>query len=548
MFNRIKVIFRRLSLARKISAAVIILIFLIMLIVNILIVTYQKNLLKEELSKNQLVVTDTLAKDAVEPLVIKDPLRLDEIVRLTAQTPGCVYAAIIDLNKRVVAHTDRRWLGIIFSEDLQSHLQIGTNVERARFVDTANPDIKEVRIPVTASHEVLGLAIAGFSKVSIDMVIENNLREIKNHILLISGFVMLLGIWGSYGLARLLTTPMKKLKDKMEIIQTGNLNAEIPNDYLVNCWEILNCHERDCPAFGQKRCWTISDTRCNGKLQGDIFKKIHECRNCPVYRLACGDEVGELIEVFNQMIKRLNESLRELEETNRENARLEKLSALGEMSMTVAHEIKNPLNAIRGAVSYLQDNFKGDVLKEFLYIIEQEVQRLNEIVTSFLRFSKPSPLQLGLNDLNKVISETVDLIRQEATENNVEVVLHLDERLPLFEFDAGQLKQAFLNVIVNSLDATDAGDTIWIITENRESKAVVKIRDSGKGISEEIISDIFKPFFTTKTRGSGLGLACVERIVKDHKGDVFVKSEPGKETEFEISIPIIGIRNRDLIA
>lgn len=538
MIGRIKVMLRRLSLGQKISAAVILLIFFIMLIVNILIFTRQQNLLKEELSKNHLVVTNNLSKDAVEPLIIKDPLRLDEIVRLTAQTPGCIYAAIIDFNKRIVAHTDRRWLGAILSDETQVHSHSVADNKRARLADSSNPDIKEIRIPINAGYEEIGLAIAGFSKDSIDMVIENNLRELKNHLLLISSFVMLIGIWGSFWLARLLTMPMKKLKDKMELVQTGNLNVEVANDYLVNCWDVLGCNEKNCPAYGKQRCWTISATKCNGKQQGDVFQKIHDCRNCPVYKESCGDEVGELIEVFNQMIKRLNESIMELEEKNRENARLEKLSALGEMSMTVAHEIKNPLNAIKGAVSYLQSNFKGDVLKEFLYIIEQEVKRLNEIVTTFLRFSKPSPLQTEVDDINRVIKETVELIRQEATENNVEVVTSLDGGLPLFEFDSRQLKQAFLNILVNSLDATKAGDTIWIITENKDSRAVIKIRDSGEGISEELISEIFKPFFTTKTRGSGLGLACVERIIKDHKGDISVRSEPGKGAEFEIILPI----------
>ena len=533
-----KAIFRGLSLAHKISAAVIFLIFIIMLVVNVLIVNRQKSLLKEELSKNHFVVAGTLAKDALEPLIIKDPLRLDEIVRLTAQTPGCVYAGIIDINNKVVAHTDRKWLGMVLHRDIEIYPKPTATEGDSIFAPSPNPDIKEIYIPINAGYEVIGIAVAGFSKESIDRVIENNLRQIKNYLLLISGIVMLIGIWGSFGLARLLTTPMKKLKDKMELVQTGNLDVEVQNDSIVNCWEVLDCSEKDCPAYGQKRCWTISSTRCDGKLQGDVFQKIQDCKNCPVYIESCGDEVGELIEVFNQMISKLRDNLKELEEINREKARLERLSALGEMSMTVAHEIKNPLNAIQGAVTYLQNNFKGEVLREFLYIIEQEVQRLNEIVTTFLKFSKPSPLQPTLEDINLVIRETVELIRQEATEKNIEVVTSLDERLPLFEFDKGQLKQAILNIIVNSLDATKAGDTVWITTGKNETKVIIKIKDNGIGMSSELISEIFKPFYTTKTRGSGLGLACVERIIKDHKGDINVKSESGKGAEFDIILPL----------
>lgn len=534
----IKGILRKLSLVQKFSVAVIFLIFIIMIVVNTLIITHQRSALRSEMNNNHLVVVRNLAKDAVEPLIFKDPLRLDEMVRITAQAPGCMYAGVVDYGKRIVAHTDRKLLGQALPRKIHNYTDLVINRGKEYIRDISDEDIKEIMLPVKAGYEVVGMAIVGFSKESIDGVIEDNLKGLKNHVLLISGLVMLIGIWGSFGLARLLTTPMKKLKDKMELVQTGNLDVEVPNDYLLNCWDVLECEAKECPAYGKKRCWTISGTMCYGGLQGDVFEKICECKNCIVYRESCGDEIGELIEVFNQMIKKLKDSIKELEETSREKTRLEKLSALGEMSMTVAHEIKNPLNAIRGAVSYLQDNFKGEVLKEFLSIIEEETRRLNEIVTSFLRFSRPSPLHLQVSDMNRIISETVELVRQEATGNNVEVIMSLDERIPSFKFDAQQLKQALLNIIVNSLDATKAGDTIKINTEIFDSHVHIMIRDTGMGMSGDIISDIFKPFFSTKTRGSGLGLACVERIVKDHKGDISVRSEVGKGTEFIITLPV----------
>lgn len=538
MKTNIKGILRKLSLVQKFSVAVIFLIFIIMVVVNTLIITHQRNALRTEMNNNHLVVVRNLAKDAVEPLILKDPLRLDEMVRIAAQSPGCMYVSIVDRNERIVANTNRKLLGQTLPADIRKYTDLVINRGEEYIRDISEDGIKEILIPVKAGYEVVGMVFAGFSKESTEGVIEHNLKVLKNHILLISGIVMVIGIWGSFGLARLLTTPIKKLREKMELVQAGNLDVEVPNDYLLNCWEVLDCEAKECPAYGKKRCWTISGTMCYGGLQGDVFEKICECKNCIVYKESCGDEIGELIEVFNQMIKKLKDNIKELEEAGKEKTRLEKLSALGEMSMTVAHEIKNPLNAIRGAVSYLQNNFKGEVLKEFLSIIEEETKRLNEIVTSFLRFSKPAPLHLVVSDMNKVIRETVELVRQEATENNVEVIMSLDERIPPFKFDPQQLKQALLNVIVNSLDATKAGDTIKISTEIFDSKVLVVIKDTGMGIKEEIVSEIFKPFFSTKTRGSGLGLACVERIVKDHKGSISVKSEIGKGTEFIITLPV----------
>lgn len=536
--KRIKRIFKKLSMVQKFSAAVFVLILAIMIIVSVLIINHQRRVLRAEMYNNHIVIVTNLAKDSLDPLILKDPLRLDELVRIIAQTPECVYAGIISQDKRIVAHTDRRLLGKTLSGNVPDLFSARVTGDGKYIRDISEDGIKEIMVPVKAGYESVGMAFAGFSRTSIDGVIENNLRGLKHYIVLVSAGVMLAGIWGAFGLARFLTTPMKRLRDKMELVQTGNLDVEVANDYSVNCWDVLGCEARECPAYGKKRCWTIPGTFCFGKIQGEAFEKICECKNCIVYKESCGDEIGELIEVFNQMIKRLQENVRALEETGKEKTRLEKLSALGEMSMTVAHEIKNPLNAIRGAVSYLKENFGGEVLREFLEIIDEETKRLNEIVTSILRYSRPVPLNLQVSSINKVIRDTAELVRHEATDNNVEVLMSLDESIPDFKFDTQQLKQALLNILVNSLDVTKAGGAVRITTETFDSRVLIVIKDSGTGMSEETIAEIFKPFFTTKTRGSGLGLACVERIVKDHKGEIAVKSEIGKGTEFTIALPL----------
>lgn len=533
----LKSLFRRFSLVQKFSFSVIFLIVIIMVAINFLLVAHQKASLKAEMEKNHLIIVRNLAKEALEPLLIKDPLRLDEIVIRTINIPGCLYTAIYDSDKRTVAHTDRKRLGHTMPQDVHNYVNLV--MQRGReFVRDIHDDVKEIMIPIKTGNDILGMITVGFSKKDMELVISKNLEGLKKNILLISGIVMFIGIWGSFGLAKILVIPMKRLKNKMELVQQGNLDAEVSNEYLVNCWELLNCEKKECPAYGKKRCWTISNTLCDRVLQKNSFEKICECKNCIVYKQSCGDEIGELIEGFNQMVYVLKDGIKRLEETNNEKMRLERLSALGEMSMTVAHEIKNPLNAIRGAVCYLKENFKGEVLNEFLSIIEDETKRLNDIVTSFLRFSRPLPLELQMSNINSLIKETVDLIRQEATENNVEVIMSLNEEIPPFLFDPKQLKQVILNLLVNALDATDEGGTIKISTDIHDSKVNLVISDTGKGIDEEIIQDIFKPFFTTKTRGSGLGLACVERIVNAHKGNIIVNSKKGLGTEFVIALSI----------
>ncbi|MFZ2197617.1 MAG: ATP-binding protein [Thermodesulfovibrionales bacterium] len=527
MLSGIKSFLRRLSLLQKFSAAVILLIFFIGLVFTTLIISHQRSVLRSEMERGHVVMVRTLAKDAVEAMIVLDPLRLDELVRTIAHTPGCASVGILDQAGRVVAHTNRRLLGEIQKRQAVEEPIITLTKEGKR----------EIVVPIKAGYEAIGIAFASFEAESVEGVIDADSKNLKRYILIISVMMGAAGIWGAVLLARFLTTPLKKVKDEMEQIQAGNLDVRISHAPSGTCVELLDCTELACPAYGKTRCWTVPGTLCGGVVQGDAAGKICECKSCLVYREYCGDEVGEVVEVFNQMVQRLRMSIMELEETTREKARLEKLSALGEMSMTMAHEIKNPLNAIRGATSYLAENFEGEVLREFLAIIDEETRRLNEIVTSILRYSRPTPLRLQTADINKVIRETAELVRQEATENNVEVILHLAADIPFFSFDPQQVKQALLNILVNSLDASEEADTICISSAVVDSRVHIVIKDTGKGISEEVLADIFKPFFTTKTRGSGLGLACVERIVRDHKGDITVKSEAGNGAEFAITLP-----------
>jgi two-component system sensor histidine kinase HydH len=525
--------FKNLRLASKFTLAVVFIMAVVVVALTTLIISYQRSSLKAEVDRNHRSLARNLAKDVVGPLIFLDPLRLDELVRAIDQIPGCVSAAVVDRGRRVVAHTDRKRLG----EVLPSPPPVARAGETQERTDEV-AGVREIIVPVVVGYEAIGTVMVGFSQDEREGLIEEDLKGLKRYIFAISTLILGLGLAGAFFLARLLTTPIKRLTDTMELVQEGDLSVQIELGDGGKCRDILVCEEADCPAYRGGKCWTMPGTRCFGHIQGDTASKFATCRQCLVFRSLCGDEIGELTAAFNEMVRRLSENMRRLEETTKEKARLERVTALGEMSMTVAHEVKNPLNAIRGAVSYLHKSLQDDSLKEFLEIIEEETQRLNEIVTSFLRFSKPPPLRLHAADVNHVVKDTLRLVRQEATENGVELVLSLDERAPPILLDAQQFRQALLNVLVNALDATKQGDTVSIRTGVVDSRIRILIADTGAGIEEEVVKDIFRPFFTTKTRGSGLGLACVERIVREHGGGIAVKSEVGKGTEFEITLPL----------
>ncbi|MGW8273247.1 MAG: histidine kinase dimerization/phospho-acceptor domain-containing protein, partial [Thermodesulfovibrionales bacterium] len=415
----------RIGIGLKFAIAITPLIILTMFGVATLIINYQRESLRQSVYESNLSMTKNLANDSVEALLLFDPLRLDELVRTAVEASSCTYAVITDRDGIVVAHTIRKLLGSKLTDVAQAsaaHTPIDFKGVTTQRLLEGVPMI-EFSFPAVIGEQTLGTATVAFSTESIDQTIGARLSRLKRYIYMITGIMVLAGIIGAFAVSNFLTKPLKKLKDRMLDVQSGNLDVEVENRRIVNCWERLGCEKEACPAYGKTRCWAIAGTFCHGDVQGDFAKKIGDCRKCVVYKESCGDEIHELVEVFNQMVRDLRHNLDQLEKANREKAKMERLSALGEMAATVAHETKNPLNSIRVATSYLKKNFQGEILSEFLSIIDEEIGRLNDITTNFLGFSRPAPLDLKVCDINSVVRPTVELIRQEATDKNVEVVL-----------------------------------------------------------------------------------------------------------------------------
>ena len=530
----------RLSLGLKFSLAVTVLIVLTMLAVTTLIINYQKESLRQAAFESNLAMTRNLAHDAEGHLLMFDPLRLNELVSTVLEATSCAYAMIVDRDGIIVAHTAQSLIGTVLPD--QDHRETGVASAGAegsiREYILGDDRVKEFSFPIKIGSEFIGRAAVGYSVRIMDAAIEARLAKLTHYIYLITGTILFFGIVGAIAVSRLLTKPLKRLKQTMFDVQTGNLNVEVENPGIVRCWERLECVKSDCPSYGRTRCWAVAGTFCHGTVQGTLAQKIGDCRKCVVYQESCGDEIQELVEVFNQMVKDLKHNMKELETVNTEKSRMERLSALGEMATTVAHETKNPLNSIRLATSYLKKNFQGEILSEFLSIIEEEVMRLNEITSDFLGFSKPAPLRMRMTDINTIVRSTVELVRQEATDRNIEVIILTDEHVPPVSCDFSRMKQAILNLLLNAIDASAAGDSIIITTEAAGARIKLSVQDTGRGIPPEEIENIFKPFYTTKTRGSGLGLAIVDRIVKEHKGEITVESNLGKGTTFTLTLPV----------
>ncbi|MEJ2688946.1 MAG: ATP-binding protein [Deltaproteobacteria bacterium] len=235
-------------------------------------------------------------------------------------------------------------------------------------------------------------------------------------------------------------------------------------------------------------------------------------------QVGSNDEIGELAESFNRMMGRLCNAIDEQE-------RMCRLAATGELAATLAHEIKNPLNAIGGAASYIGRNYRGELIKEFIKIITDEVKRINQLTLTLLNFAKPLVPAPMPTDINKLVRETLFLMEQEANENSIAITSQFSEDLPPAFCDRNQIRQILLNLMINAFDAVQELNGAVTVETRKKDKAIhVLVRDNGKGIAKEMIREIFNPFFTTKTRGTGLGLAISKKIAKEHGGDLRVQS------------------------
>jgi signal transduction histidine kinase len=247
--------------------------------------------------------------------------------------------------------------------------------------------------------------------------------------------------------------------------------------------------------------------------------------------------------------RELQQQTRLLLEKEAQLRRADRLSALGQLSAGLAHEIRNPLGAIKGAVEILQDDYPpGHAKAEFYAIILKEVDRLNEVVTNFLSFARPVSLTFVPLDVTAVLSDLEGLVSGQARRHRVQVFMNFHAGPARVMADEALLKQAFLNIMLNAVDAMPSGGDLSIATRVVDAAEAaaggparwleVVFDDTGIGIGEENLSRIFDPFFTTKKEGTGLGLAITYRIIENHHGTIRVISQPGRGTTFVVLLPL----------
>jgi signal transduction histidine kinase len=219
--------------------------------------------------------------------------------------------------------------------------------------------------------------------------------------------------------------------------------------------------------------------------------------------------------------------------------RAEKLSTLGEMAAVLAHEIRNPLGSIRGTAEILRDDYpSGDPKHEFIEIQIKETERLNRVVEDFLRMARQQPDERKECSLREELETIITLVSGDAHQRGI--ILRLDDirDKAVIRANGEKLRQAFLNIVINALQATPAGGTVTITTSRSDLVYEICFTDNGCGIETAALVKIFDPFFTTKTDGTGLGLAVTKKIIEGHGGTLTVASVAGKGTTVMVRLPI----------
>jgi two-component system, sporulation sensor kinase E len=249
--------------------------------------------------------------------------------------------------------------------------------------------------------------------------------------------------------------------------------------------------------------------------------------------------------------------LRDITESRRSAQQIiesERLNALTLLAAGVAHEIGNPLNSLHIHLQLMErqthklDRAAREELQESIDIARSEVNRLDSIVTQFLRAIRPSKPELRPENVNTIVEETLRFFTPEIQDRDVVVEQELRSDLPLLQIDRDQMKQAFYNVIKNSLQAMKRHGTLRIRTDRDDTHVLISFIDTGSGMSAENLGRVFEPYFTTKSSGTGLGLLIVRRIVREHGGELSIESSEGKGLTLTIRLPYIDKRVRMLEA
>ncbi|WML57537.1 ATP-binding protein [Neobacillus sp. PS2-9] len=285
-----------------------------------------------------------------------------------------------------------------------------------------------------------------------------------------------------------------------------------------------------CPVFVSKKYfWTVTLGMISKYIiLGVILQDIQVIVPTVIYAILTGIAYVILVRFYSY--------IQSLTSVHDELLQKERLAVIGQMAATIGHEIRNPLSSLKGFTQLQQEQYPNT--NDFYPIMIQEIDRINSIVNDLMYISKPRTISFEKASIEEIISYTLSITQHQVERQGITVETIIDSSLPLIDCDSKQLKQVFLNLIKNAIEAMPEGGNINIKVKVEKQKMYICIQDEGYGIKDENIPKLGEPFFTTKKDGTGLGLLVTNQVIKEHSGELNIQSEPKQGTNVNIILPI----------
>ncbi len=465
------------SIAFRISVSITVVIAATTMAVGWLILREEKKTLESELQSKGLYLAELMSHNVVEPLLYEERHAIFSLLQgsMKSEENLIVYAEVYDKNGGSIVRA--------YSDDKYAGMQLPP-------YDFKNPAnnidiLEDNRLPlyhISMPVHVETLGTIGFLRMCVTKeFLYATLRTVREKLYLIAAGVIFVGIMLGLFMARRILYPILILNKGVKRIGDGEFGFEMP-------------------------------------VTGE-------------------GEIKELSMSFNRMSVKLKELIDKIKSAQDHMVRTEKLYALGEFSAGIAHEIKNPLTPIMMLVNKVKRH-KKSLTDEDLDIIEKEIKRIDKIVREFLAFARPEKTEKTDVDVNEVLEEIITITMPKMDQSAIHLVKTLSPSLPVIKGHHDALKQVFLNLILNAMQAMDGwSGRLSIKSEAKDRCVSVSIADTGIGISRENLKRIFDPFFTTKAEGTGMGLTLAHSIISDHSGKIDIDSSPGKGTTVKVEFP-----------
>ncbi len=522
--------FKKLSIQWKVALSTSI--YILFVLIGAILFTFfsfEQKILVEK--KNGIGKTiESVIESYKEEFITSNLEKINELVESLKNITSVTDVHIYSPEGRVIGDIDLKNLGTVDKEKIKLFKKEPYRVQHRNLIN--------LYYPVKVEDYILGYVFVQYDLNILKKSIDKDLIKILLQTLFIATFVIIFSAAGTFLISGYVVKPLRELKEKLLNLTNSNMTDLIK-------LESFSKKPVKCEKELSKYCWLTTD---NGKeVLKDIGNQaLDKCSSCEVFKKYAGDEIQQLTLSFYMMVASLQDYLEKLEQAHKERETLNCMATMGEMSAKIAHEVKNALYAIGNAANYLRHNIDNELVREFSGIIKNEVNRLNELTVSFLNFSKLIEPKFETGDFNQEIKHSIELLKDDFEDEGIDIIYEFDKNIPPFPFDKNLMRQVIFNLLLNALDALKEKNSdkkyIKITTKIKKKKnhniVVLSIEDNGIGIKDEYKEKIFKPFFTTKQKGTGLGLPMVYKIVYSHNGIINMESKYGEGTKFTIELKI----------